>query len=153
MNEVPSLVTDASVVVKWLIREEYSVHAQRLLADCIMKQRVIAVPPHFHAEVLNVLVQRQRRTDPDVQISAADATTALRRFLILKLEAVAPDDLYDGAFRFVQTHGLRSIYDALYVALAQMLGCELWTADRRLLAALGAAAPWMRFIGDYQGAT
>ena len=32
-------------------------------------------------------------------------------------------------------------YDATYVALAEVLGCELWTADRRLDQAPGPACP------------
>jgi predicted nucleic acid-binding protein len=30
-------------------------------------------------------------------------------------------------------------YDAVYVALAEVLGCELWTADRRVASARGTA--------------
>ncbi len=36
--------------------------------------------------------------------------------------------------------------DSLYVVLAQILGADLWIADRRLLAAVGPIAPWVRFI-------
>jgi predicted nucleic acid-binding protein len=32
-------------------------------------------------------------------------------------------------------------YDAAYVALAEILGCELWTADQRLAKAPGPACP------------
>jgi predicted nucleic acid-binding protein len=32
-------------------------------------------------------------------------------------------------------------YDAAYVALAEVLGCELWTADKRLTKAPGPACP------------
>lgn len=32
-------------------------------------------------------------------------------------------------------------YDATYVALAEILGCELWTADRRLASAPGPTCP------------
>ncbi|HEY1620276.1 MAG TPA: type II toxin-antitoxin system VapC family toxin [Streptosporangiaceae bacterium] len=32
-------------------------------------------------------------------------------------------------------------YDAAYVALAEVLGCELWTADKRLAKAPGPACP------------
>lgn len=32
-------------------------------------------------------------------------------------------------------------YDAAYVALAEVLGCELWTADQRLAKAPGPACP------------
>jgi predicted nucleic acid-binding protein len=39
-------------------------------------------------------------------------------------------------------------YDSFYLALAQRLGCELWTFDRRL--ANAAAAPWVRYMGNVQ---
>jgi predicted nucleic acid-binding protein len=41
-------------------------------------------------------------------------------------------------------------YDAQYVALAEMLGCDLWTADLRLVDTLRAALHFVRWIGDYQ---
>jgi predicted nucleic acid-binding protein len=37
-------------------------------------------------------------------------------------------------------------YDATYVALAEVLGCELWTADHRLAKAAGPACA-IRVVG------
>ena len=51
--------------------------------------------------------------------------------------------------RSARAHGLGAIYDALYVVLAQRLDAELWTTDRNLINAVGRAAPWVRWIGDY----
>lgn len=39
--------------------------------------------------------------------------------------------------------------DAAYVALAERLDAELWTADHPLFAAAGASLPRVRWIGDY----
>ena len=41
---------------------------------------------------------------------------------------------------FAKRQGLATVYDSLYVVLAQMLGGELWTADQRLLAAVRTRA-------------
>jgi predicted nucleic acid-binding protein len=35
------------------------------------------------------------------------------------------------------------------VALAQHLGCDLWTADQRILRAVGGRLPFVRYVGDY----
>ena len=43
-----------------------------------------------------------------------------------------------------------SVYDGLYVALADMLGGDLWTADRRLLQMLAGQAAYVRWLGDYE---
>jgi len=39
-----------------------------------------------------------------------------------------------------------AVYDAHYLALAERLGAEMWTADRRLCQAVGAALPWVRLV-------
>ena len=38
------------------------------------------------------------------------------------------------------------IYDAHYLALAERLGAEFWTADRRLQQAVGATLLWVRLL-------
>ena len=70
-------------------------------------------------------------------------------FLLLPIRLEAPPDLYPRALAFARTHGLRATYDGVYVALAQILGAEVWTADERLVRDLGTSAPWVRWIGDY----
>ncbi|MDQ6693713.1 MAG: type II toxin-antitoxin system VapC family toxin, partial [Chloroflexota bacterium] len=39
-------------------------------------------------------------------------------------------------------------YDTAYLAVAQMYGCELWTADEKLYNAVGGQLPWVRWLGD-----
>jgi predicted nucleic acid-binding protein len=38
-------------------------------------------------------------------------------------------------------------YDARYLATADLLGCELWTADRRLYNAVRKDLSWVRYVG------
>ncbi len=37
-------------------------------------------------------------------------------------------------------------YDSFYLALAEALRCELWTADQHLYDAVGQ--PWVRWVGS-----
>ncbi|MFQ5613908.1 MAG: type II toxin-antitoxin system VapC family toxin [Anaerolineae bacterium] len=37
-------------------------------------------------------------------------------------------------------------YDSYYLALAETLGCELWTADRRLHNIVDL--PWLHWVSD-----
>ncbi len=78
-----------------------------------------------------------------------ESREALNDFLDLGVALLSPPQLYPRAFAFAGAHGLPSVYDAMYVVLAQTLGSELWTADQRLLSAIGQAAPWVRSIRDY----
>ena len=47
---------------------------------------------------------------------------------------------------------LLSVNDAHYLALAQNLGCDLWTDDQRLINSLAGRLPSLKWIGDYQQA-
>lgn len=97
----------------------------------------------------NALYQRLRSTDPARHLTAEEAERALSDFVAIPLHMVDPPGLYEEAFAIAQTHSLSSIYDSVYVALARIIGSELWTADQRLLNALGTSAPWVRRLSDY----
>jgi predicted nucleic acid-binding protein len=143
-----AVAVDASVALKWVLAEEFTEQARSLLRD--NARRPIIAPPHLSSEVTNALYQRVRTTDPTKHISAAEAQKALRQFLRFRLELRAEPALYQQALLFAQTHRLSQIYDSLYVVLAQMVGTELWTGDKRLINVVGSVAPWVRFIGVYQ---
>jgi predicted nucleic acid-binding protein len=144
------LVVDASVAFKWVVREDDTPVAQQPLDDAIAADQDIMVPPHFVGEVTNAVYQRLRTADPTKHLEEADAQQAIRDFLGIRFYVVSPVGLYERAFDLARAHGLPSIYDGLYVALAAMLGGDLWTADRRLLQALGGQLAYVRWLGDYQ---
>ena len=142
-----AVVVDASTAVKWVLAEEFSDRADALLMASLRTRRPILAPPHFVSEVTNAIFQRVRTTDPNKHIPAEQAHAALTQFLAFPVLLQSPPALYERAFLIAQHRQLRSTYDSLYVALAELAGAELWTSDRRLLNAV--STPWVRWIGDY----
>jgi predicted nucleic acid-binding protein len=51
------------------------------------------------------------------------------------------------AMDLAERFSLPAVYDAHYLALAERLGGEFWTADRRLVEAVQGALPWVRLVG------
>jgi len=143
------VVVDASVVIKWVVPEEYAVQAQALYEVTVTAHQPLYVPPHLSGEVLNGLYRRIRRGTATA-LTEDEATAAAEQFLLFPLQPESPSGLYHEAFAFAKTHQLPSVYDSLYVTLARLLDTELWTADRRLLNAVGSLTPWVRWIGDYR---
>jgi predicted nucleic acid-binding protein len=41
-------------------------------------------------------------------------------------------------------------YDAHYLALAEMMNCEFWTADERLFNAVRDKLSWVRWLGQLE---
>src|SRR5215213_4933952 len=115
-----SPVIDASVAIKWLIEEDLTTEAEALLDESLRLSHLLLAPPHLSAEVTNALHQRTRRqTD---SLTDAEADQALSRYLRLPIRPIIRDDLYPHAVSLARTSDLRSIYDALYVVLAQVMG-------------------------------
>ncbi len=145
-----ALVVDASVTVKRLLLENFTDQARALFNDALQHHRPLLAPPHFLSEVTNALYQRvMQRRQPQCHLTEAEADLAVQAFFNLPIRLSNPAVLYPQAFAFAKAHNLPSIYDALYVVLAQLLTTELWTGDERLYNAIHTAAPWVRFIRDY----
>jgi predicted nucleic acid-binding protein len=62
---------------------------------------------------------------------------------------MSPPGLPRRAFEIAAQFQLKWIYDAFYVALAEIIGCELWTADEALHQAVRDAHANVRLLSDY----
>lgn len=141
------ICVDANLAAKWVLAEELSDEALGLARACIQARQRIVEPPLLPIEVANIIRQRMLRD----RISLAEAQELLRRFAAFPVTISAPITLYEDALTLADAYNLPAVYDAHYVALAQLLGCDLWTDDRRLLRALGGKLSFVKWIGDYQG--
>ncbi|MBI1928626.1 type II toxin-antitoxin system VapC family toxin [Candidatus Poribacteria bacterium] len=41
------------------------------------------------------------------------------------------------------------IYDSLYAALAELRGCDFWTADKAFYDAVKVGLPFVKYLPDY----
>lgn len=120
------IVVDASAAVLGLLNDG---DARRVLAS-----EVVAVPHLVDSEVVHALrsqVLRGVATDDQ-------ARTALDRWARLGISRFAVAGLFGRMWSLREN---LTAYDATYVALAESIGCDLLTADRRLATALGPKCP------------
>lgn len=143
------ICVDASVAVKWLFAEEWTDQALALLRDSVATDIPIVVPPLFPIEVTNSIRKRARAQDGP---SMESALLLLEEFLALSIEIQNPEGLHRQALILSIELSMPAVYDAHYVALANSLGCLLWTDDRRLLGTIGGRLPFVRSISTYDPA-
>lgn len=128
------LVVDASIAAKWLIPEQFTTKALSLRG----RPYQLLVPPHLRVEVSNALWKRHRRGDLTLD-DARDRVAFIANDRLVE-EPATHDDLLPAAFEYASRHD-RTIYDALYVALAVSEGCQFVTAERALYNSLIAVYP------------
>ena len=138
-----TVVADASLALKWVLPEEHTEDALALWDEWQDTGELIIAPPIFRPEVTNALHQLVRRG----HIGRSDAAEMLDSLISL-VESREPLELYGRALILAGELGLSAAYDALYLALAESEGCELWTADRRLVRSVRARFPLARWLAD-----
>ena len=135
----PACVLDASVVVKWWFSENdvaWADAALTFLKAYHAGDLDIHAPDLLYAEVGNVLWKATRlRNWPPLA-----ARQAVKDLIGLELSAHPMYGLLPGALDLAAAHGI-TVYDASYVALARRLGVPCYTADRRLIRAVGDSIP------------
>ena len=139
------ICVDASVAAKWILAEEYSDKALRLYQDAVANGQSIVAPTLLPYEVTNILRLRTLRGS----LPAGQAQPLLAQYLTFPIRLLSPETLHREALRLSESFALPAAYDAHYLALAQLLSCELWTDDRRLLRQLGGKLTFVRAIGEY----
>lgn len=125
-----AIVLDASVALAWLLPDERSEAAERLIVRAVREQ--LRAPSLLLVEVANALLQaeRRKRLRRPARLELFDAFTSLPMMLepitaeatLRALELAASDSL--------------TVYDACYLELALARECALATFDE----ALGRAA-------------
>lgn len=121
-----SLVIDASVALKWIFPEEHSEEALKLFKT----HSEASVPDFFFAEIGSVLWQRVKKGS----ITSEEAQLTAQSFESLPLTLVhhSTRPLLPAALEIAYQTGA-TVYDSLYVALAQREGSHCITADRKLV--------------------
>jgi predicted nucleic acid-binding protein len=139
-----AVCVDASVFVKILIQEPLSeVARQRWKMWTISEGRRIVEPSLFPFEVVAVLRKQVYQGYLTLEMGAS----ALAALLDADIELVACSALHRHAWKLADHFGLPTAYDAHYLALAEMEGCEFWTADGRLYNSVKDEFPHIRWLG------
>lgn len=137
---------DSSVAAKWLpilSHEPLATEARELRRNWEDGKINLTVPDLFWVEIAAILWKTQRRSS----CTMAEAETALTGLLALQIPTQESRPLLEFTLRISARHD-RTVYDSLYIALAQELKAEFVTADEKLANAVAAFLP-VKWIGTF----
>jgi predicted nucleic acid-binding protein len=120
-------VVDASVVVKWFLPEIYA-EAAAFLQNSVYQ---LHAPTFFRLEVGNVLCKKIRRQE----LKKEEGDAILEELSHLPIQKHPDQRLFRPAYTLArQTH--QSLYDCMYLALAETINGQVVTADRKFHTAI-----------------
>jgi predicted nucleic acid-binding protein len=105
----------------------------------------LVAPTFFPSECDSAVLKRVVLGD----LSVEEAEQAFRVFDRVDIELLAPPGLRARARQLALQFGLGSVYDAVYAALAEIQGCEFWSADRPFVTLLKPRLPFVRYLADF----
>ncbi|MFC2037258.1 type II toxin-antitoxin system VapC family toxin [Chloroflexota bacterium] len=135
------LCVDANLVIR-LVADPAGESVQQLWEQWDSERRQLAAPTLLYYEVANALYRYQKLG----YLSASSVQLAFRAALVLPLELRGGADLHWPAQELANKFSLPAAYDAYYLALAELLEGEFWTADGRLARTVQASLPWVHLV-------
>ena len=140
-----SVVLDASLAVKWLVEEDDSDKAHAVLHSWVAQDITRIAPYLMPFEVANTLHRRVVRGELNVR----DSARMIARLLESRLELHQPPGLHIRAMQIASELRQGAAYDAHYLALAESIGCDLWTADERFYRSTSPSIRNVRWLGEF----
>jgi predicted nucleic acid-binding protein len=139
---VADVCVDASFILKLVLPEPEQPQVRVMWGDWLRDRRTIVAPWLWQFETNAVL----RRKVAGGEFSEAEGRDAWRLIRRQGVRTVHPRGLFDRAWAIAAELGRRTTYDTVYLATADLHGCEFWTADQRLANAARSRFSWIREI-------
>ncbi|MHB9038828.1 MAG: type II toxin-antitoxin system VapC family toxin [Armatimonadota bacterium] len=138
------ICVDANLVIKWYTYENLHEEAVSLLDESDRLGMQLIAPDLIFAETGSTIRKLVHRGI----LSAENGWMAISLMKRVDIKRYDVRDLYDDAWRIAEKHNLPVLYDAYYMALAELRGCDFWTADERFINSVQGIAH-VRHIRDF----
>src|SRR5947208_9173011 len=129
MSSAKEVCVDASLAVKVVVTEPDSDKAEALFDEWADEGTLLLAPAFFAAETDSILRQKVTLRK---ELTPEQAEAAFARLQTLPIQQISVPEQRQRAWEIATDLGFATVYDATYLALAELHGCEFWTADERL---------------------
>jgi len=138
------VVVDASFALKLVLPEDYSERVRQMWESWIRSGIDTSAPYLLAYEVVSVLRNKVFRGE----LSPEEGEAALLAIEAQGIRLLHVEGLEQVAWDLAKEFNRPAAYDTSYLALAQILDCEFWTADAKLKNAVRGNVHRLRWVGD-----
>jgi predicted nucleic acid-binding protein len=136
-------VLDSNVALKWVLPESDSLKAIQIRDAFLKAIHELLCPDVFLSEVGHSLTRLERR-------GLIQPLDGVQKFsdILATLPSIHPSLSLSTRAYEISSGARHSFYDCLYVALAEREGCELLTADQKLITNLQRVFPFITSLAS-----
>lgn len=138
-------VADSGIFIATILPESYSQQAKALIQQWDEQKVRLAAPVLFRYECVAVIRKHVHRNS----ITVSEGIKKRDILLSQPVETMIDDNLLRRAYELAARFNRPTAYDSQYLAVAERLGCEFWTADERLYNAVSSDLNWVKWIAHF----
>ena len=137
---------DASLAIKVVVPEAGSDMADALFNQWAGEETQLIAPVFFEVETDSILRQKVslRR-----ELTMEQAQRAFASLQGLPIMTTHSPEQRERAWEIAREFQFPTVYDATYLALAELRGCEFWTADEKLFKQVRDKLTFVQWLGNY----
>jgi predicted nucleic acid-binding protein len=137
---------DASLAIKVVVPEAGSDKADALFDQWASEETQLIAPMFFEVETDSILRQKAslRR-----ELTADQAQRAFASLRALPIKTKHSAEQRERAWEIAREFQFPTVYDATYLALAELSKCEFWTADEKLFKQVRDKLTFVQWLGNY----
>ncbi|HKN82457.1 MAG TPA: type II toxin-antitoxin system VapC family toxin [Pyrinomonadaceae bacterium] len=137
---------DASLTIKVVVTEAGSDKADALFDQWASEETQLIAPVFFEVETDSILRQKAslRR-----ELTADQAQRAFASLRALPIKTKHSAEQRERAWEIAREFQFPTVYDATYLALAELRRCEFWTADEKLFKQVRSKLTFVQWLGNY----
>lgn len=139
------VVADSGILLASVLVEKHTAKAQALMKGWQHGQVIVAAPPLLRYEVVAALRKHVHRQT----LTAQEALRTRDELLAYPMAWFIDVSLLKRGYEFATQFNFPTAYDSQYLAVAERLKCEFWTADERLYNSLNAHLTWVKWVGNF----
>jgi predicted nucleic acid-binding protein len=140
------VIVDASLAIKWVLNEPYADKALAIAGEWATAGIRPVAPCLLLIEATNVLHRRVVKG----HISSSQAMQLLAGFLNMGIEVRESPQIHLRALELAEELQMPAVYDTHYLALADIMECDLWTADERFFNSVKERQPRVKWLGEFE---
>ena len=146
MSPTQEVCVDASLAVKVVVTEPDSDKADALFDEWAYEGKQLIAPAFFEVETDSILRQKVMLRK---ELTLEQAEAAFAKLQTLPIQQIAVLGQRQRAWEVAANYGFATVYDATYLALAELRGCEFWTADERLFNWVKDTLTFVKWLQNY----